>query len=660
MKTKIIYLIMILLLVSCGSSNSPNIASDSQKGISSQKITVPSILSNMEKGKYKDGEILVKFKAGVATSSSQRTIQRLGARTVKRFSLIPNLEKVKLPDGVSVKDAITTYMSDPNVEYAEPNYIRYASFLPNDTFFSPQQWALRNDGSYASGTAGDDIKAAPAWDITTGSSSVVIAVIDSGIDYNHPDFVGTAGLGNIWTNPGETCSDGIDHDGNGFINDCRGWNFVDDNNNPMDDFGHGTHVAGIIGAAGNNSLGIAGVMWQVKLIPLKILDSTGTGTVSDSISAIQYVVTNASKGIKVINASYGGFTFSQAEFDAISGANAQGILFVAAAGNGDPTACAELATCIGLNSDLTPTYPASYNILNVISVAATDQNDMLASFSNFGNSVHVAAPGVHILSTIPTSGLSQPFLSFCTGSPAADYDFCGGTSMAAPHVSGLAGLLYSFYDGVHNTQFNYWQVRDAIFWFVDYLGTLNDKVMTGGRITAYRALSSLLTPTNLVATPVSSSQISLTWSGNATGEEGYQVERQTGNNPFAPAPGGGTIAAIPRANVSPQPPVTYTFVDNTAVASTPYTYRVYAFNNKIGCSPLDPACIPGRSFYSNVASATTPAQDTPPSDPPSSGSGGGGGGGCSIGARQNTPTAVTDLALLCVPLLLVAILRRRR
>ncbi|HXX80083.1 MAG TPA: S8 family serine peptidase [Thermodesulfovibrionales bacterium] len=653
MKNKITYLFFILFLVSCGSSNTQNIASDGQKGTSSQKVTAQSILSGLEKGKYKEGEVLVKFKSGVAASSSQRTSQNMGAKTIKRFSIVPNLEHVKLPEGLSVKDAIVKYMADPNVEYAEPNYMRYASVLPNDTFFSPQQWALLNDGSFVSGTQGDDIKAPQAWDITTGSSGVVVAVIDSGIDYDHPDFVGTAGLSNIWSNPGETCSDGIDHDGNGFINDCRGWNFVDNNNNPMDDFGHGTHVAGIIGAAGNNGMGIAGVMWQVKLVPLKILDSTGAGTVSNSIAAIQYVVSNAvSKGIKLINASYGGFSFSQAEFDAISGANNIGVLFVAAAGNGDPLACAELDACIGLNNDITPTYPASYNLLNIISVAATDQNDRLAAFSNFGNSVHVAAPGVSILSTIPTSGLSEPFLSFCTFSPAANYEFCGGTSMAAPHVSGLAGLLYSFYDGNNNTQFTYWQVRDAILWSVDYLPTLNDKVRTGGRINAYKALSSLLPPTNLKAEASSPGQISLTWSGNATLEEGYIVERKTGSGSFQYLP---NAPRQPRADVIPQPPVTYTYVDTNLPASTTYTYRVTAYSNEIGCTPGDGTCIPGESFPSNEASATTLAPDTPASDPSSSG-----GGGCSIGARQNATTAMADLAVLLTPLLLVAILRRRR
>ena len=619
MKNKIVYLFMVLFLVSCGSSTTSSLAPDSPKGLSSPKVTVQSILSDMEKGRYKEGEVLVKFKSGTVASASLKTHQAVGATSLRKYTIVPNMEHLKLPEGLSVKDAIIHYMSDPNVEYAEPNYLKVMNGMPNDTSFG-NQWALHNTGQYASGTAGADIRAPLAWDFAIGSHAITIAVIDSGIDYNHPDLVN-----NIWSNTGESCTDGIDHDGNGYINDCRGWNFVSDNKTPVDDLGHGTHVAGIIGAAGNNWLGVAGVMWHVKLMPLKVLNSSGSGTTSDVVSAIQYAV---SKGVKIINASYGGFSYSQAEYNAISSANSQGVLFVASAGNGDPVACGELGKCIGVNNDLTPMYPASYNLPNIISVAATDQNDKLASFSNFGfNSVDVAAPGVYILSTIPMSGTSQPFLSFCTNSLAVDYDFCGGTSQAAPHVSGVAGLLFGQYPHL-----SLHEVRGTILSYVDVLPSLNSWISTGGRINAFKAVFSLRYPTNLSATTLSSGEISLAWTDNAVGEAGYKVERR--------APGGDFV------QIAALGPDSSTYSDHGLAASTTYTYRVKAFNS-----------VPVDTTYSNNASATTLAPDAPP--PPSS-SNGGGSGGCSIGARQNTSTAMADLGVLLMPLLLIAILRRRR
>lgn len=662
MNNKIIYIFMVLFLVSCGSDKTSIFSTNSAKGVSSPKVTVQSILSELDKGKYKEAELLVKFKPTVTATTSSAVNSAIGASLVKSYSSVINLQHVKLPASLSVKDAIIRYMADPNVEYAEPNYLLSpSSTTPNDTFFNPQQWPLRNTGAYASGTATADIKATDAWDISRGSSSVVIAVLDTGIDYTHPDLVG-----NIWTNPGETGTDafghdkrtnGIDDDGDGKVDDWRGWNFlfVDKNengvcdqfpedpfnnencNDPLDDVGHGTHVAGIIGAVGNNGLGISGLMWNVQLMALKVCNEVCP--IDAILGGIEYAV---SKNAKVINASFGGPVFSSSLQSAISAANTAGVLFVASAGNE------------GINTDISPSYPSGFNLPNIISVAATDQNDARASFSNFGpSSVHVAAPGVYVLSTVPFVDLGFPYEGFIL--LQSGYAFFDGTSMAAPHVSGLAGLLYSFYDGIHNTQFTYWQVRDAILWSVDHLPTLEGSIMTGGRINAYRALSSLLTPTGLTAAAISPSQISLTWSGNATGEEEYVVERRTGSESFQWLI---NVPRIARENVIPQPPVTYTFVDTNLPASTSYTYRVKARTNKIGCTPLHGTCSPGNSFYSNEASATTLASGDPA--PVASSSDGGGGGGCSIGARQNAPTAMADLAALLMPLVLVAILRRRR
>ncbi|HWR57967.1 MAG TPA: S8 family serine peptidase [Thermodesulfovibrionales bacterium] len=630
MKNRVLYLFMVLLIASCGSDKTSGISSDVSKASVSPKATVQSILSNMEKGTYKQGELLVKFRSGVSSASSLRTSQALGAKTIKKYSVVPNLEHVKLPDGVSVRDAVAKYMSDPNVEYAEPNYIRCAAVESGDPFFlNRQQWALYNTGQFAGGTPGADIRAPLAWDITAGNigaNSVKIAILDSGIDYNHPDLVN-----NIWTNPNESCSDGIDHDSNGLVNDCRGWNFVDNNNNPLDDLGHGTHLAGIIGASPNNGVGMTGVMWHVQMIPLKIFNVNSVVTescisafASDEIAAIQYAIAH---GAKVINASFRSEGFCQSEFNAISAANAAGVLFVAAAGNGG-------VDSMGINTDVDPQYPASYNLPNIISVAATDQNDRLASFSNFGlNSVHVAAPGVYIVSTVPYGGIAASFSSLCTGSGFAGYDFCSGTSMAAPHVSALAGLLFGYYPNL-----NLQQVRQTIFKYVDRenerpnLHTLTDKIQSRGRINAYRALASLLLPSNLVATALSTTQVSLSWTDNAIGETGYKVERKgPGDADFV------LIAGLPAGSTS--------HTDSGLSASTTYSYRVRVTN-------LAPADSP----HSNLASVTTPASNTPPPVEPL----GGGGGGCSIGARQNTPTALADLGILLLPLLLMALTRRRK
>lgn len=603
---KVIYIFLVTLLVSCGSDKTANISTDTAKEISSAKITLQSILSNADKGKYKEGELLVKFKSGVLRTSSLKTHQSVGSSVVNEYTIVPNLELIKLPEGMSVKDAIIKYMSDPSVEYAEPNYILTpAATRPADTYFT-QQWALENTGQFANGTLGVDIKATLAWDILR-ESSVVIAVLDSGIDYNHPDLVI-----NIWNNPGEIANNGIDEDGNGRVDDWRGWNFVDNNNDPLDDLGHGTHVAGIIGAVTNNGEGVSGMLWKVKIMPLKIFDADNNGgTIAIETAAIQYAV---SKGAKVINASYHlGTTYSNVEYEAIRNS---GILFAIAAGNGGDDG-------LGDNNDFTPDYPQGYNLPNTILVAATDQNDRRATFSNYGpNTVHVAAPGVYILSTVPAAGVSGSFVSMCTNSFYAGYDFCQGTSMAAPHVAGLAGLLSSYY-----TNFNYTQIRSMILRYVDVLPELVNWISTGGRINAYEALSALLIPTNLTATATSSSTVALSWTDNARHEDGYYIERAIVGSNFV-------RIGYAAANST-------TFSDTGLSPSTDYAYKVRAFND-IGESP----------DYSNVAYALTLASGAS--------TGGGGGGGCSIGARQNSVTAMADVAFMLIPLVVIAILRRRK
>jgi len=329
---------------------------------------------------YVPGELLVKYRPSIRAAATEFYRTQWGISTLRTFRTI-GAQHLKLPKELTVEEALEIYKNDPDVEYAEPNYYRYITATPNDTNFG-RLWGLHNTGQNVNGTSGTadaDIDAPEAWDITTGSSDVVVAVIDSGADYNHPDL-----SANIWTNPDEIAGNGIDDDGNGYIDDIRGWDFVDDDNDPVDSNNHGTHVAGTIAAVGNNSTGVTGVCWTAKIMVLRFLNAFGSGTTANSISAIEYA--NA-KGAHVINNSWGGGGFSQALKDAIDASSA---LVVCAAGND------------GTDNAGTPHYPASYISTNIIAVAATDQNDNLASFSNYGaTSVDVAAPGTNIYSSRP-------------------------------------------------------------------------------------------------------------------------------------------------------------------------------------------------------------------------------------------------------------------
>ncbi len=350
---------------------------------------------------FSQDEILVKFKDGIPSRIKANIHLQLGSSLIKSFPTL-GIQHLRIPSTISVEEALRLYRQNPNVEYAEPNYIIFAcKIFPNDPPFNPGDpnygilWGLHNFGQpveMQSGLPGADVNAPDSWEISTGGEEVVIAVIDSGVAYSHPDLTP-----NMWTNPGEdpwadpndpTTGNGMDDDGNGKVDDWRGWDFSDEDNDLMDYYGHGTHVAGTIAAMGNNGEGITGVMWRARMMPVRFLNADGIGWVSDAIAAIEYAV---GKGARVINASWGTSSFSQALYDAISYANDKGCLFVAAAGNSSS------------DNDTNPFYPASYDLPNIISVAATDQRDNLASFSNWGPStVDVAAPGVSIYSTWPS------------------------------------------------------------------------------------------------------------------------------------------------------------------------------------------------------------------------------------------------------------------
>jgi len=604
MINKVLSLVILFVLLSfCCLAEAKNIKMRNDK----------ELLSN-SKPAYVPSELLVKYKPVADTAAIKHFHDRRNITVLKKMKRA-NLRHVKLPPDLNVEETVKLYKSDPNVEYAEPNYYVYAeTTTPNDTDF-PELWGLHNTGQTvngSTGTADADIDAPEAWDICTGSSDVIIAVIDSGVAYDHPELAP-----NIWTNTGEVADNGVDDDGNGYVDDTQGWDFVGDDNDPMDYGGHGTHVAGTIAGVSNNTRGITGMMWDAQIMPLRFLDMFGNGSTSDAILAIDYAIDN---GAKVLNNSWGGGNYSQFLKEAIERAETAGALFIASAGNE------------GDDNDSTPHYPSNYDVDNIITVAATDQNDNLASFSNYGaTSVDVAAPGTNIYSTIPArevifsddfdDGNIDPWITDGTdntwdvtikafnsasysltdsphanylnntdswaGSPVIDlsekkgckwfyymnldveyyydalfietstdnttwtyltgwtgstggyfyqfeedltpydgtptmyvrfrldsdlsitddgayiddveltcyssdysadtqYDHFNGTSMATPHVSGLAGLIWSY-----RPSLTYSQVKDYILNGVDIVSDLSGKIVTNGRVNAYTSLTAV-------------------------------------------------------------------------------------------------------------------------------------------------------------------------
>ncbi len=354
-------------------------------------------------------EIIVKFRDGVDEFAKDLSRFRVAGTRKKIFKFIPGLEVVKLRRGVSVEEAIDLFEQIPDVLYAEPNYLLHTTANPNIT-------ATPNDPSFGSLWGLSKINAPGAWNITTGSSSMVVAVIDTGIDYTHPDLAA-----NMFHNTADCNGNGIDDDGNGYIDDCFGIDVANGDSDPMDDHYHGTHVAGTIGAVGNNGIGVVGVNWNVKLLACKFFDASGFATTEGAIECLEYVKDMKDRGVNIVatNNSWGGDENSQALYDAIDVQRQHGILFIAGAGNGN-------AFGVGQNNDTTPFYPCNYFLANIVCVAATKSNDGKAGFSNYGRrTVHVGAPGEGILSTVPGGG----------------YTSLSGTSMATPHVSGLAALL---------------------------------------------------------------------------------------------------------------------------------------------------------------------------------------------------------------------------
>ncbi|MFH1111938.1 MAG: S8 family serine peptidase [Patescibacteria group bacterium] len=497
---------------------------------------LPSV--NALNSKYKIKDIAPVFKElKVKQLQTNKSYKQLFAETKSKFTQrakrvpkntqIPNLTniyKLELQDeNADILAICEEYKKDPNVEYCEPNYIATVFTLPNDTYVDPSQKGTWSTGAWAQAYSNlwglEKIKMKDAWTITKGSPDVIVAVSDTGIDYNHPDLAV-----NVWINIGEVPNNSIDDDGNGYIDDVRGWNFVSRNNNPVDDYGHGTHVAGTIAANTNNGIGVAGVCPDCKIMAVKGLDSGGSGYDDDLAATITYAADN---GADIINMSWGGQGNSQLITVAVEYAYSQGVILVAAAGNS--------------NLDVNYFFPAK--LPQVITVAATDNENARAYFSNWGDKIDVAAPGVQILSlraagTDMYAGASgyKPGANFVPAFDAsAQYYRSSGTSMAAPHVAGAAALLLT-----RKPSFTNEDIRQVLRGSADDLATPGFDVYTGaGLINLSRALNLNYVSYASISSPASESIImksnttSLPINGNAFGSTflNYQLFWGTGKAP---------------------------------------------------------------------------------------------------------------------------------
>ena len=403
-------------------------------------------------------EVLVKFKSGVSQDAIDALSARFNDQVEDRIENAPGWIAIDDLEDASTAATVREYLLLPEVEYAEENFeinlteavdSSIVPVFPHDPQFI-EQWALQNSGQRG-GKEGADISAPLAWATTTGSEEVVVAVLDTGVDYNHEDL-----KPNMWTRPASM--EAYQDADLGSVDDEYGFNAVENASDPMDDNGHGTHCAGIIGAEGENDLGIAGVNWKVRIMPLKFMNAGGSGTTKDAIEAINYAINRKKAGVnvRIISASWGSTQRSRALEDVIRKAYEADILFVAAAGNSS------------VSNDRTPHFPSSYNVPNVVSVAALDRNDQLAKFSNWGaKSVAIGAPGVDILSTWLGNA----------------YEEKSGTSMATPVVAGVAALIVAEHQGMSVDD-----VRKKLLASTDPIVALKGKTVTGGRINAAKAL----------------------------------------------------------------------------------------------------------------------------------------------------------------------------
>ncbi len=457
-KNKIIYNTILLFSFVCLLWTSPGSLNAAPKDTPPGKIL---------DAKFHPHELLIKFRPNVNKAQETALERSLGNAKVKAFKRPRSLSKsrmdhwrhIKLGKNADIKKIMEKLAKNPTIERIEPNFEVSINAIPNDPAFS-NLWGLHNTGQ-TGGTDDADIDAVEAWDTHTGeTSNVLVAVIDTGVDYLHEDLAE-----NHWVNPGEIAGNGIDDDNNGYIDDVYGYDFYNSDSDPYDGHSHGTHVAGTIAAVGNNGIGVSGVSWRAKIMAVKFLSDSGSGYTTGAISSVLYA---ADMGARIMSNSWGGGGYSQALEDAIWTAYEANALFIAAAGNSSS------------NNDVSPHYPSSYDVPNVIAVAATDHNDSLAYFSSYGaNTVELGAPGVDTYSTTPGNS----------------YGYKSGTSMATPHVSGAAALLLS-QDPTRTTD----GLKSLILDTVDPIPALASNTITGGRLNILSAIGCLSNQYSLTVT----------------------------------------------------------------------------------------------------------------------------------------------------------------
>jgi subtilisin family serine protease len=479
------------------------------KGPGAQSAAKSETIVSLPGGKASANAILVKYKdsfdrgADAAAAIWQKSLE-----VDHEFTTVPGLKRL-VPAAGSTSRAfeeatllatIKELQATGLFEYVEPDWQVQLLAPPTDSaFVDGTLWGLQNTGQNG-GTANVDVNAVPAWDITSGSPSVIVGVVDTGIRYTHQDIAG-----NMWTNPGEIPGNGADDDGNGYIDDVYGINAIDGSGDPFDDNEHGTHVAGTIAATAFDGGQHVGVAYNARLMALKFLSASGSGSTSDAIECIDYAV---AQGVDILNNSWGGGSFSEALEESIRAANDAGLLFVAAAGNSSA------------DNDLTPNYPSNYDIPNIVAVSAVDRHGDLADFSSYGaTTVDIAAPGVDIFSS--------------TAASDASYDSFDGTSMATPHIVGVAALLVSQFPGAGITE-----IKNRMLNTVKPLASLAGRVSTGGIVDAHAAL--------LVS---ADGDLELNLSMNGLAEEGQSVDFYVTVTDLLPVTGATVVA-----NLSGEPP----------------------------------------------------------------------------------------------------------
>jgi len=529
----------------------------------------------LEIPEFVPGEIIIKFLPAAKGSDKAAILEALGATTVREHhQLGASCQRIS---GLTVKEAIARFASHPAIDYIEPNYIFSLCERPDDPLYE-QQWGLANTGQIG-GVVGADVRAEHAWDVATTCGSILVAIIDSGMDLDHPDLVD-----NLYRNLAETPDNGIDDDGNGYVDDVNGWNAVSNGNNPHDDDGHGTTIAGIIGAVGDNSIGTAGLSWDVQILPVKWSIGT-TGSVNSIAAAMLYAVTME---VDLMNCSFGRAVEASIVRQAFAKADSAGILAVCAAGNDRHDIDSE-----------SPFFPASYEYPTIVSVAATDNLDELAYFTNWGaESVDLAAPGLRIFSTMPGGnyGLYDDVILGAHGS---------GTSFAAPFVTATLALMMERFPGHDHAA-----LKARLLATVDPLPDLTGKMVSNGRLNAFLALADADdTPPaaidDLVVDEVASNWVVLRWT--ATGDDGVNGQASRYELRYASTPI--TVATFPTATLleTPPDPAPVGTVETAVVPGldldSPYYFAMKAYDEWGAYG------VPGQvSPLSNVALATTLGQ----------------------------------------------------